>query len=716
MAARQAAAQQQQEVAAEPPMDEPDGDEPDDEDNEEGGGGVMANGSESGGHTCVQDDSDDGGMLDEDLDQDDDDGDSEGDDGSESGSDGHDDGYEDDGHSVVPITSVDVPSGFLGVNEIEARFPLGTNETTKELGLGVIGRTISAPQHVTDLIEQGADPNVGPMLRQKGSKHRGDLSSLVHLAIDNKSDYTVKTIQAEADDACRPVALPHWSSDELQRAIIATPLDGGADPNAAADETEQTPLHLAIASGNQTAFDTLTAPRQDVDLRPPDAPMVMELPRPLRQPPTEYLRLLMSMYRRLIERDPTLATERDVWGTNLVHHAAMNARGHYPQSFIVGYLDLITQLGADMTAADGNGWTLLRWAAEWGSPKVADYLCRKLPADQVNRRDNQGQTPLAKAAEELDHNIQRLQHPNTPEADKERHRAKIDNLKLTIHSLLRAGADISSTPTDTEEDRHQRQLVLTEYATVLNELPAGVMAAVNAALAPHRSLAALLIPRLVVGPQEAAIFGWRIASYLFDMNAAQEAISEAIGVRHTDMARRVCAAAEHFVKSAVYQASSNREVVGGTRYEQQGDKRFKVTVPQLQCFMLEGVDSRPSEAVHTRGRVGLREVVHRAVLDEAAKWGVQGVVVKGFNTHLGDADCQFTWQQLGAALQQSTTPPPATPAPASTQQPTPSTQQPTPPPAAAAAAASGCEDAVDGDKDSWEEVSGDDEMDDEVEE
>ncbi|CEL93977.1 unnamed protein product [Vitrella brassicaformis CCMP3155] len=548
----------------------------------------------------------------------------------------------DDGHHVVVATGVTVPDGCVGPTDIEARFPLGTNEATKQLALGVIGRTIIDPHRVTALIRQdGADPDVMPRLRKKGSKRHGFAHSLLCLAVDNQTAYSVMTIDAAGSGACAFVALPKWSSDGLQAEILTALLDGGADINTTDAHPQcSKPLWVAIALGNRRAFDVfLLVARHDIDLRAADGTdMVLQLPRPRREPTAEYLQVLLSMYERLITRDPTLATEES-YGENLVDAAAMLTRGQYPQPFIDSYLDLITANGADMTAVDaGFGETPMHYAAEYGSPYVADYLCRKLPADQIDRRaENGGDTPLARAAYELD---KRLQAQNEDDAE-------MANRKMTIRTLLRAGADITGAditsitttssaflwlPAAIEGRRRQRQLVLTEYAAVLNELPTAVMAAVNAALAPHRSLAALLTPRLAVGPQEAPIFGWRIASYLFDMDAAQEAIGEAIGVRHSDMARRVCAAAEHFVKSAVYQINSNREVVGGTA----DVGGHVVRVPQLQCFVVGGVGGRKME---------LREVVQRAILDEAAKWEMAGEIDNGFSKDVAAVE----WGAVGWA-------------------------------------------------------------------
>ena len=171
--------------------------------------------------------------------------------------------------------------------------------------------------------------------------------------------------------------------------------------------------------------------------------------------------------------------------------------------------------------------------------------------------------------------------------------------------LLQAGADISLMPTATERDRRRRQLVQPEYAKV--KLPDDVMDAINAALAPQRSFAALLGPRLAVGPQEAPIFAWHIASYLFDMEAATQTITEAIPFRHSAMARRVSTAVEHFIRLAVYEASNNREVVGGMANV--GGEMVRVP---LQCF---AVNAGQQGGQHRL--LGVREVVHKARLDEA---------------------------------------------------------------------------------------------------
>ncbi|CEM36809.1 unnamed protein product [Vitrella brassicaformis CCMP3155] len=186
---------------------------------------------------------------------------------------------------------------------------------------------------------------------------------------------------------------------------------------------------------------------------------------------------------------------------------------------------------------------------------------------------------------------------------------------------------------------------------VLNELPHQVMAAVNGALRPHRELAAhltRLLPiaphndgqdpapsRLALGDGESALIGWHIAALCFDQHKAATDIERAINLSHqTTFGRRIHSAAEHFVMGAVLKTESNRQVGGGM-----ADVGGATVRVPLQCFQVVG---------GVKGRVlGLREVVHKARMDEAvARGGLHGLQ-KGFNQHLGDIDCHFAWPELG---------------------------------------------------------------------
>ncbi|CEM00247.1 unnamed protein product [Vitrella brassicaformis CCMP3155] len=592
------------------------------------------------------------------------------------------------------------------LDEVDIEFDdeLVYGDFSRQLAQGVIRRTFNSPEEVTELIQRGADPGVQSSFRLRRSVEDPNPEDREHifypllsLVIDNKSGscmpsiwgsvWAPRPIEDEDDEEGgmmfdeedgvmleRPVVLPQWSSPQLERDIMTALLDGGADVNVGYSDDDQPtmPIRVAILAGNEAAFDLLMqhqANLQDM--------MVVELPRSDwfgKSAPSDYEHSLLAMYRRLIQQDSTLATEEDqALGGNLVQRAAMEERGCFSQGFIDAYLDLVVENGASIRVTRNIEWTLLHDAVFMGSPCSADYLCRRLPAGDIDIRTPAhpqalwpDATPLAMAADRVDTasrslvqhvTVEGLHDEELDRETRERDQATfIPSIKATIRTLLRTGADITRLPTANERQRRQRQLVLAEYGTVLSELPNATMSAINAALAPQRDysmLLARLLPlaphhdgahphpspsNMAFGPHEAEGIAWKIGAFLYEPSAAPAATDEYL-IGDTQLRRRVKAAVDHFVKSAATQTSSNREVVGGTRYEQQGNKSVKVTVPPLQCFAIRGSGVRPRQ-------LGVREVVHKARMDEAAHHGVEGVQ-KGFNEHLGNDDCQFEWQQLG---------------------------------------------------------------------
>ncbi|CEM08958.1 unnamed protein product [Vitrella brassicaformis CCMP3155] len=432
-------------------------------------------------------------------------------------------------------------------------------------------------------------------------------------------------------------------------------INGGADINAAGADYRKRPIRVAIAAANERAVGLLL--QRGVQLQ---GTVAIRLPgrfdvRGFPTTPQCELQLL-SIYQRLIRQDSTLATIPDEDVPGLVYDAADWERGCFSQSFINQYLDLLLANGADdLRTVDRHGFAPLDMAVAAGSPWVAEWVCRHVESEEVNRGmpNSPIRTPLAMAASRLDSRNRLLEGNGFGEDIKEDIRTRqIPNAKTIIRTLLRAGADISSmSAVAIGAPRRQRHLVQTEYATVLNGLSNVTMSAINAALAPqrdHSMILARLLPLaphndgrdpapspLSFGPHEAEGIAWKIGAFLHEPPAAAAAIDEYL-IGHSQLRRRMRTAVAHFVKSAATRTSGNREVVG----DMANVGGVMVRVP-LQCFAVRGQQGGQHRLL------GVREVVHKARLDEAASHGVTGGVVKGFNEHLGDGDCVFEWQQRG---------------------------------------------------------------------
>ncbi|CEM26968.1 unnamed protein product [Vitrella brassicaformis CCMP3155] len=362
-----------------------------------------------------------------------------------------------------------LPPGW--VSRFKAVTPLGVSMTLSE---AVIRRTVTHPQHVTDMIQQeGADPNVQPGLQvADGLTGIYTAYPLLSLAIDNMTNNSVAAIWASHDgEIPAPVAMRMWPTIGLQVAVMQALIESGADINGGAGTGHApcTPLRVAIRACNPAAF-RLLIDQPGIQLR---GRRVMALAFTFRtdQPTEAHEAALLSFYRQLIQRDSTLAAELSPMSGNLVHVAA-ESPSVYSQQFIESYIDLLVANGVDIEATDILGCTPLHTAASKGSHRVAASLCHRLAAAGIDRGTLFGdETPLGVAARQLDDDIQRLEDNNTEQAERDRLGDRFSDLILIIRVLLLAGANISLLPTATEEDRRRRQLVLAECNAAPNELP-----------------------------------------------------------------------------------------------------------------------------------------------------------------------------------------------------------------------------------------------------
>mmetsp|Transcript_18054 Transcript_18054/g.51324 ORF Transcript_18054/g.51324 Transcript_18054/m.51324 type:complete len:392 (+) Transcript_18054:107-1282(+) len=373
------------------------------------------------------------------------------------------------------LSDIEIGHGFYeGIRHQTTH--LATTDATRQLTEGILFRTFTHQQQVTDLIRRdGANPNSAPCLRPRlrvrGSGGSGRPYRLLALAIDNMSDNAI--IEAvDSNGRWWPLALPHWSSPELEAAILNALIDGGARINGRGAYES---VRMAVCAGNQSAANVFLAAGQELQY---GMPPIMELPTPIfdrfgRRVSPGYEQRLLSIYRRIIQHDPTLATDDPRAGNNLVRRAASHERhsdGRFPysQRFIDSYLQLLVENGADMTVVSNTGLgdyrtggkTPLHVAAQKTSLCVIDYLGRHLPAADINRGPtvNPNETPLVVAACNLYGLIQASQDVTEPQDARDRAIRRMPPGEATIRILLRSGADIGRMSTATEQDRRYREL------------------------------------------------------------------------------------------------------------------------------------------------------------------------------------------------------------------------------------------------------------------
>ncbi|CEM02025.1 unnamed protein product [Vitrella brassicaformis CCMP3155] len=565
-------------------------------------------------------------------------------------------------------------------DSVDVRLPANATQPTRALVRGIFLRSISL-DGIRRLIGLGADVNVLVALTCSCRiQHVGILS----LAIDTSSIFPPLK-------SASPVW--RWRTREVQAAILNELILAGASVNGGNDHTI-VPIKMAKESLNMTAVEVLLSHHVAVRGHPSLASSPLLFIDRLGQPLAGYFSaekqdVLFNISARLLQHDPSLATDMDIDGKTTVMSVCRVAFISISQIWIDQYLAMLVERGASLTQRQQGGGggeatplTPLQCAA-WASNHTAlTYLLGRIPSTEVNRRFlhvGGVRTALYWAASGLKSKLTRYHGksvgvrltmwtmlPN-----------RVDEAKRCIRTLLRHGGSIDLLPSHTQETQHKRSLVLEEYAAILNELPQRVMIAINAALKRQRDTAVrvgCLLPMaphhdgayphpspssLTFGPQEAISIAWKIGAFLHDPSAARAVVDEFL-IADSPLKRRVGAAVDHVINQAATKTVSNREVVGKTAMGKgrtgegllqwlksvvnvTGGEQGGPTMgePPLQCFAIKGGE----DGQHRR--LGVREVVHRARLDEAAVYGLEGSIIKGFNSHLGNTDCDFRWGQLG---------------------------------------------------------------------
>mmetsp|Transcript_19301 Transcript_19301/g.55360 ORF Transcript_19301/g.55360 Transcript_19301/m.55360 type:complete len:359 (-) Transcript_19301:297-1373(-) len=229
-----------------------------------------------------------------------------------------------------------------------------------------------------------------------------------------------------------------WPSREVQRAVLEALIEVGADVNGGRTRRMDViglPLRVAGWCANLTAVEVLLKRGAAVrGLGLGDLPPSSVLPS---SPSPQYYSSLLDVYRRLFQHDPTLATEQlEKSGATPMHVAGGEALS-LPSEFMHSYLDLLAQHGASLTARHAEGYTPLDFAVRLAAPSVVEWLCGRLGAEEINKRNGQGFLPLELAG------VQRSERSGTkPSAD------KMDRLKQVVRVLLQHGASPDRMSTD----------------------------------------------------------------------------------------------------------------------------------------------------------------------------------------------------------------------------------------------------------------------------
>ncbi|CEL97981.1 unnamed protein product [Vitrella brassicaformis CCMP3155] len=326
-----------------------------------------------------------------------------------------------------------------------------------------IERRIATPSWVTAFLREGADPNAEIRFQPPVREHEPLSYDLLSIAIDDQTGCAAVDFESMSADGQPPrsrLSLPTWESRQRQREILEALIAGGADldcswfrceggfPYEAGMNTR--PIREAVANANLTALEVLL--RHGVRVR---GLCIIFPPRLWNgaTPTPQYERALLEVYRRLLQRDSTLASERvpesrppseqdssyeldplsfyeggpSEVGNSAVHHLVETAQ--FSRRSVFEYIEILTAIDASILTQpnqDGLQPLLLATAVGHDNPRIAvcstgeeaasmvdenphspnihaiECICRKVrPADVDNDEDGTCSPALEMALQTL---------------------------------------------------------------------------------------------------------------------------------------------------------------------------------------------------------------------------------------------------------------------------------------------------------------------------
>lgn len=234
---------------------------------------------------------------------------------------------------------------------------------------------------------------------------RGGCLPVVELLVTNGAE-----VDPRDSYSCTPLYLAVLQENYL---IVEYLITKGANINTCDEEYGITPLHQAVRFGNYHLVELLLGNGADVNANRAERPKIYETAGDRSPRDLPSLRLDSLLSNAYAKTPLHLVWDLDVAALLIAHGADVNAQdlkdGNTPLHNLVWLgeagkeiVELLIDRGADITATNNHGQTILHQAAKFGCPYWLEYFIAR--GADVNAIDCYGATPLHLAIERFNSN------------------------------------------------------------------------------------------------------------------------------------------------------------------------------------------------------------------------------------------------------------------------------------------------------------------------